>query len=214
MFADRLAGAGMSAGGQPGQHPLHHHLSEHVLSGKVRVAIERNLMPVNGARSRPGHRNTPPAQGYRALLGAVAHRDPLRVVLVLRPGDLGHLGLKDRLHHRQPGGHAHRQKPLACRSSDIAHRQCDLLRQIWQHNGIGAVGDANSRYGLHQRSPSLWVFFGRITRDLPRGRAQVGDRHLKFHEDRDNLHTRASVDWRVHRACRPVQSRAGSGFIA
>jgi hypothetical protein len=26
-----------------------------------------------------------------------------------------------------------------------------------------------------------------VTRDLPRGRAQVGDRHLKFHEDRDNL---------------------------
>ena len=33
----------------------------------------------------------------------------------------------------------------------------------------------------------MWVFFGRITRDLPRGRAQVGDRHLKFHEARDNL---------------------------
>jgi hypothetical protein len=31
------------------------------------------------------------------------------------------------------------------------------------------------------------VFFGRITQALPRGRAQVGDRHLKFHEDRDNL---------------------------
>ncbi len=26
-----------------------------------------------------------------------------------------------------------------------------------------------------------------VTRDLPPGRAQVGDRHLKFHEDRDNL---------------------------
>ena len=33
----------------------------------------------------------------------------------------------------------------------------------------------------------MWVFFGRITRDLPRGRAQVGDRHLKFNEDWDNL---------------------------
>lgn len=27
----------------------------------------------------------------------------------------------------------------------------------------------------------------RITRDLPRGRAQVGDCHLKFHEDRDTF---------------------------
>ncbi|AFV14802.1 hypothetical protein OEM_p100220 (plasmid) [Mycobacterium intracellulare subsp. yongonense 05-1390] len=31
------------------------------------------------------------------------------------------------------------------------------------------------------------MFFGRITRDLPSGRPQVRDRHLKFHEDRDNL---------------------------
>jgi DNA-binding HxlR family transcriptional regulator len=54
---------------------------------------------------------------------------------------------------------------LACRSSDIAHHQCDLRRQIGQHNGIGAVDDANSRYGLHQRSPSLWVF---VWSDHPR----------------------------------------------
>jgi hypothetical protein len=27
----------------------------------------------------------------------------------------------------------------------------------------------------------------RITRDLPLGGSQVGDRHLKFHETRDNL---------------------------
>ena len=36
------------------------------------------------------------------------------------------------------------------------------------------------------RSPSLWCSW-RITRDLPDGRAQVGDRHLKIYEPRDNL---------------------------
>jgi len=32
----------------------------------------------------------------------------------------------------------------------------------------------------------LWCSW-RITRDLPDGRAQVGDRHLKIYESRDNL---------------------------
>jgi hypothetical protein len=32
----------------------------------------------------------------------------------------------------------------------------------------------------------LWCSW-RITRDLPEGRAQVGDRHLKIYEPRDNL---------------------------
>jgi hypothetical protein len=29
---------------------------------------------------------------------------------------------------------------------------------------------------------------GRSPEDLPSGRPQARDRHLKFHEDRDNLH--------------------------
>jgi hypothetical protein len=47
--------------------------------------IEWNLVPVNRARSRPVHRNTRPAKGYRPLLGAVAYRDPVRVLYALRP---------------------------------------------------------------------------------------------------------------------------------
>src|SRR5208283_2827479 len=35
------------------------------------------------------------------------------------------------------------------RASDIGQRQCDLLRQIRQHHGIGRVSNANSRYGSH-----------------------------------------------------------------
>jgi hypothetical protein len=72
-------------------------------------------------------------------------------------------------------------------TSHIAHRQRDLLRQLRQHHRISSVSQTNSRYGLHKRSLSWWVFFDRITRDLPSGRPQVRDRHLKIHEDRDNL---------------------------
>jgi hypothetical protein len=35
--------------------------------------------------------------------------------------------------------------------------------------------------------PSFVGVLGRSPEDLPSGRPQVRDRHLKFHEDRDNL---------------------------
>lgn len=37
--------------------------------------------------------------------------------------------------------------------------------------------------------PSFVGVLGRSPEDLPSGRPQVRDRHLKFHEDRDNLAT-------------------------
>jgi hypothetical protein len=40
----------------------------------------------------------------------------------------------------------------------------------------------------------LWCSW-RITRDLPDGRAQVGDRHLNFYESWDNLSPRALHHW-------------------
>src|SRR6202171_3113371 len=117
-----------------------------------------------------------------------AHRGPRRIVLALGPARLGHFGLKHRGHHCHPGGHAHRQQPLPGHAGDVGHRQCDLLRQIGQHHGIGRVSKANSRYGLHG-GPLLLLrgVLGGSPEDLPPGRPQVRDRHLKFHEDRDNL---------------------------
>ena len=79
----------------------------------------------------------------------MAHRGPVRIMLAFRPGHPGDLGLEHCLHHRHPGGHAHRQQPLPRGTGDIGHRQLDLLRQIRQHHGIGRVSETNSRYGLH-----------------------------------------------------------------
>ncbi len=115
----------------------------------MRIAGQRHLVPVNGARPRPGHRHPPPAQGHRPPLAAVAHRGPAAVVLALRPARLADLGLKHRLHHRHPGGHAQRQQPLPRSTGDVGHRQPDFLGQIRQRDGIGRVSEANSRYGLH-----------------------------------------------------------------
>jgi len=145
LDTDRFGGARVSAGGHPGQHPLHHHLGQQVIGGEVRVAAQRHLAPIQSACPRPAHRHPTPAEGHRAAPAAVAHRGPVPVVLALRPGHLGDLGLKHRLHHRHPGGHAHRQQPLPRGAGDIAHCQLDLLWQIGQARGVGRVGQANSR---------------------------------------------------------------------
>jgi hypothetical protein len=159
LLADRLAGAGVAAGGHPGQHPLHHHPGEHVIGGEVRVAGQRHLMAVGGARPRPGHRDPAAAESDRAAPAAMAHRGPIRVVRALRPARLGDLGLEHRLHHRHPGGHAHRQQPLARNTGDVGHRQPDLRRQLGQPGGIGSVSEANGSYGLHGGPlPSFEVF--------------------------------------------------------
>jgi hypothetical protein len=54
--------------------------------------------------------------------------------------------------------------------------------------GVTRVSEPNSRYGVHG-GPLLLLrgVLGRSPEDLPPGRPQVRDRHLKFHEDRDNL---------------------------
>ena len=69
-----------------------------------------------------------------------------------------------------------------------SERQLDVLRQIGQCGGVRRVSQANSRYGLHG-DPLLLRrgVLGRSPEDLPSGRPQMRDRHLKFHEDRDNL---------------------------
>jgi hypothetical protein len=72
----------------------------------------------------------------------------------LWPAGFDDLGVKHGGHHRHPGGHAQRQKPLARRSGDIPHRQGDLLGQIGQHHGIGAVGQPGSTPGRSSTTPT------------------------------------------------------------
>jgi hypothetical protein len=50
-------------------------------------------------------------------------------MLARRP-PAGHLGLGHHLHQRQPGGHAHRQQPLAGHAGDAGEHERHLFRQI------------------------------------------------------------------------------------
>jgi hypothetical protein len=122
-------------------------LDDDVLTGKVPVAIERNLMPsVVRARGR-----------------VTETRGPPRVTETPR-------------HHSAPQS----------RSGDIAERQCDLVRQIRQ-NPASVVSATRTVGTVFIAVPSLAGVLWSVTRDLPCGTTQVGERHLELHGYRDNL---------------------------
>jgi hypothetical protein len=58
----------------------------------------------------------------------VPHRSPRLIVPALRAGQLGHVGVHQRLHHLQAGTHGQSQQALLHVLGDLAHRHSDLLR--------------------------------------------------------------------------------------
>ena len=85
--ADRLEPGAVAAGRQLGHHPLQRHAVEQLGRREQLIGRHRHLAgAVGGADPRPADRHPPPAQGDRAVLGAVTDRGPARVVTALRSG--------------------------------------------------------------------------------------------------------------------------------
>jgi len=78
-----------------------------------------------GAHPGPAHANAPPAEGDRAGLDTVPHRDPSRVVLAPRPGHLGHLHGHQLVHDLQADRGRGGQQPLA----HVGHEAGQVLIQ-------------------------------------------------------------------------------------
>jgi len=89
--ADGLGDPGVPAGRDPGEHPLEHDLTEQIVGGELRVGLQWHLVAVQSPGSWPSDLDPPAAEGHRAVLAAVKHRDALRVVLALRAGHRGDL---------------------------------------------------------------------------------------------------------------------------
>jgi hypothetical protein len=75
-------------------------LGQQVGRGERGVRLQRQLVGIGAGGAHPGPTNPrpPPAQGDRALLAAVPHRHPSRVVLALGTGQLDHLDVHQLTH--------------------------------------------------------------------------------------------------------------------
>jgi len=112
----------------------------------------------------------------------MAHRPPAGLVLALRAGNRGHRLLHQRGHHTETGGHGHRQQPLPHRPGDVVHRQPHAVWQRDRRVGLDRL------VVLHRGGPLVCGSSWRTPDTYHSGRHQAGDRHLNFHDDRDNLH--------------------------
>src|SRR5665647_3960239 len=101
-------------------------------------------------------------------------------MLALRPARGLDIGVHHRGHHLQPGAHSQREQTLLHIAGQLGHRDRHGLRQHPRHRTRSVL-----LVVLHS-GPLSWVDLA-VAQHLPQGRCQAGDRHLNFHETRDNL---------------------------
>jgi hypothetical protein len=201
-LASRCSPTGSQPGGvaprrQPRQHPGHDPLGQKVGGGERGVGLQRDLVSILAGAAHPGpaHPKPPPTQGDRALLAAVAHRHPGRIMLALGAGQLGDLHVHQLAHDLQADrgrggqqalGHVRGEggQVLVHPAGQPSRQPSGPGRHQPQRAGIisGAVGRHVGVGVLHAGSSSrAWRSSERPTSDAP------GRTHLKSHGPRDNL---------------------------
>jgi len=123
LRADRLAGAGIAARRDTGEHPLEHRVGERVARCEVRVGAQLDLvLAVRGPRARPADRDAPATERDLAALVAVANRGADRIVLALRADDLVDLRLHQLVQHPKSNPDAERQQSFLRGAGELAER--------------------------------------------------------------------------------------------
>ena len=137
---------------------------------------------------------------------AVPGRGPLAIVAALGPARRGHLRFHDRGHHLQAGPDRQGQQALAHLTGQLCQRHAHRVG----HGGLARV-DLLVLVVLAHGGPLPRGVLGGSPEYLPHGRAQAGDRHLKFHESRDNLQSLIDLNCvRIGRSVERVWSKSGA----
>src|SRR5665648_625123 len=102
-------------------------------------------------------------------------------MLALRPAPRLDVDGHHRGHHLQTRAHGHREQPLLHVAGQFGHRD----RHRHGHHRHRRARSILLVVLLHS-GPLSWVDLA-VAQHLPQGRCQAGDRHLNFHETRDNL---------------------------
>ncbi len=106
-----------AAGGDAGEHPVHHRPRQRVAAGEELIGRKLKLAPViDATHARAADRHPPATERHRPILIAVTLAGPVRVVLALRARKRLHPQFHQLLHQAQPGADTQRQQPLTrCR---------------------------------------------------------------------------------------------------
>jgi hypothetical protein len=103
----------------------------------------------------------------------------------LGPAHRGHVRFHDRGHHLQAGPDRQGQQALAHLAGQLGQLGQRHAHRVG-HGGLARV-DLAVLVVLAHGGPLSRGVLGGSPEYLPHGRAQAGDRHLKFHESRDDL---------------------------
>jgi hypothetical protein len=199
-FADGLETGLVAARGELGEHLLQGKAAQHLGRGEVLIGGHRKLAgSICRTHPRAPHRDASAAQGHRALLVPVAHRNAVRVVTAFRARKGDDALFQEDAHHLQARADGEREETLTQLLGEICHRDRDRIGHDHRGRCLCLVvllhGGGPLAVGVTWRSPE----------HLPDGRRQAGDRHLKFHDERDNL-----VGCRACFLHRGIHARIGS----
>ena len=111
----------------------------------------------------------------------MAHRYAARVVTTLRAREGCDALFQEDVHHLQARADSEREETLTQLLGEICHRDRDRIGH--DHRG----GCLCLVVLLHGGGPLAVRVTWWSPEHLPEGRRQAGDRHLKFHDERDNL---------------------------
>jgi hypothetical protein len=187
--ADRLQPGGVVARRQLGQHPLQGQLVQQLGPGERRPGRQAQLAgAVGGAHPRTVDPHTPAAKGDLAGLGAVADRGTVGVVAALGPTSPSTSAASSSPSTPRPVPTASASSPslAAPASSASAIVTCSGSTNPASAGRVGCVCLAM------WRSPSVERLGGCPTPTTRQ--ASGGDRHLKFHDVRDNLGARGECE--------------------
>ena len=181
---DRFEADAVAAGRQLGEHLLHGEAPEHLGRGEVLVRGDLQLSgPIGRAHPGPADRHLAPAEGDRAVLVAVADGLAVLVVAALRPAERGELSSMIASMTWSPAPTARASRPSRSSPARLA-----IATATVSGTGIAAAADEVWQLFFTVVVPLLRMTW-RSPEHLPAGRRQAGDRHLKIHDERDNLPT-------------------------
>jgi len=119
---------------------------EGVVRLEAHLVVLAVLVVSHGPNPRADDRDPPAAEGHLARFGAVAIGGAIGIVLSLRPGGIGHLGIDELVHDLEADRHRRGEQTLSHATGEQLELLVQLSRQAFFERRIGQVDEAELWY--------------------------------------------------------------------